>query len=177
MNLANKLTVLRIIMIIPFVIFLLLSYKIAALIIFIIASLTDYIDGKIARHRNEVSNLGKFLDPLADKLFISSAFIIFVQLDELSVKAWPVILIIAREFTINGLRMFALSKGKIIAATYTGKFKTTFQFAAIFLILLMFITGKFRYMAQYIVVLTAVITVYSGFVYLIENKELFKEDI
>lgn len=177
MNLSNKLTAIRMVLVIPFVIFLLQEstmFRVAALIVFIIASLSDCLDGIIARKRNEVSTLGKFLDPLADKLFVSSAFIIFVQLDELSVAAWPVILIISREFIINGFRTFAVSKRKIIAASKMGKFKTAFQLAAIFLVLLMLITRKLEYMAHYIVVLTSLITLYSGFTYLVKNREIFK---
>lgn len=175
MILSNKLTVLRIVLVIPFMIFLLQEsalFKIAALVILTIASLSDYMDGIIARKRNEVSTLGKFLDPLADKLFMFSAFIIFIQLDELSVPAWPVILIISREFIISSLRTLAISKGKIIAASEVGKFKTAFQFAAILVILILLITERYGYMAHYIIVITSLVTLYSGFIYLMKNRDI-----
>jgi CDP-diacylglycerol--glycerol-3-phosphate 3-phosphatidyltransferase len=177
MLLSNKITTLRIVLVIPFVAFLLqesILFKVAALIVFIVASLSDWLDGAIARKRNEVTILGKFLDPLADKLFISSAFIVFIQLNELTVDAWPVILIISREFIINGLRTVAASQGKIIAASSIGKFKTTLQLVAIFLILIILIVQRFEYMANYFVILTSLITLYSGCSYLRKNREILK---
>ena len=130
MNLPNKLTVLRVIMV-PFFVFFMLTdvggaaNKWIALAIFVIASLTDMLDGKIARKYNLVTNFGKFMDPLADKLLVCSALICFVELDKL--PAWMVIIIIAREFIISGFRLVAADNGIVIAASYWGKFKTTFQ--------------------------------------------------
>lgn len=179
MKIATKITLLRILLVIPFAIFLLQKsgmFIFAALIVFGIASLTDYLDGKIARSRNEVTDLGKFLDPLADKLFISSAFIIFLQFDELSVPSWAVILIISREFIINGLRMLAASKGKIIAASSLGKIKTVSQIIAVLLILFILLVKKFEILSFYIILITTIITLYSGIVYLVKNSYLFTED-
>ncbi len=150
-------------------------FKVVSFIIFIIAAFTDYLDGKIARSRNEITDLGKFLDPLADKLFVSAALIIFLYIDELAIQAWPVVLIISREFIINGLRTFASSRGKIIAASKTGKFKTFFQMLAVASILLILVIENFEYMANYIVILTMIITLYSGIDYFIRNMALFKE--
>ncbi len=169
MNLANKLTLLRIFLVIPFAVLLLEEgtvFLVASLIIFSIASLTDYYDGKIARLQNEVSDTGKLLDPLADKIFITAAFIIFVGKDSIYVPAWAVVLIIAREFIINGLRMHISLSRKAFAAQKIGKIKTVVQMTAIFLILIILIIGKFQAAVYYITIGTAIITVYSGFIYI-----------
>ena len=135
MNLPNKLTILRVIMI-PFFVLTLLydggenqTLRYVAAAIFIIASLTDMLDGKIARKYNLVTNFGKFMDPLADKLLVCSALICLVELKEL--PAWMVIVIISREFIISGFRLVASDNGVVIAASYWGKFKTTFQMIAV----------------------------------------------
>ena len=140
MNLPNKLTTLRVIMI-PFFVFFLLwqngenhTFRMIALALFIIASLTDLLDGKIARKYNLVTNFGKFMDPLADKLLVCSALIAFVELGYL--PAWIVIIIISREFIISGFRLIAADKGVVIAANYWGKFKTTFQMIMTILLIL-----------------------------------------
>ena len=142
MNLPNKLTIFRMILIVPFVLLLLggfhqwawftaifggiLAYvDYIALAIFIIASLTDLLDGKIARKYNLVTNFGKFMDPLADKLLVCSAMICLVEMKR--IPAWVVIIIISREFIISGFRLIASDNGVVIAASYWGKFKTTFQ--------------------------------------------------
>jgi CDP-diacylglycerol--glycerol-3-phosphate 3-phosphatidyltransferase len=134
MNLPNKLTLFRVILIIPFVILLLggrLLPSISAysdyiaLVIFIIASLTDLLDGKIARKYNLVTNFGKFMDPLADKLLVCSALICLIDMGR--IPAWIVIIIISREFIISGFRLIAADNHVVIAASYWGKFKTTFQ--------------------------------------------------
>lgn len=140
MNLPNKLTILRVIMI-PFFIYFLLfeggenyTYRMIALALFIIASLTDLLDGKIARKYNLVTNFGKFMDPLADKLLVCSALIGLIELGQL--PAWMVIIIISREFIISGFRLVASDNGVVIAASYWGKFKTTFQMIAVILLIL-----------------------------------------
>ncbi len=131
MNLPNKLTILRIIMIPFFVLFMLLdgganqTYRYIAAVIFIVASFTDLLDGKIARKYNLVTNFGKFMDPLADKLLVCSGLICFVGLGAL--PAWIVIIIISREFIISGFRLVASDNGVVIAASYWGKFKTVSQ--------------------------------------------------
>ncbi len=151
MNLPNKLTILRVCMIPFFVIFMLGPYehwswfyaifgdimeyaRYIALAIFIVASLTDLLDGKIARKRGLVTNFGKFMDPLADKLLVCSALICLISLEAL--PAWYVILIIAREFIISGFRLIASDNGVVIAASYWGKFKTTAQMVLIVLLIL-----------------------------------------
>ena len=137
MNLPNKLTIARVIMIPLFLICLYLNIgcgKYIAVGIFILASLTDLLDGKIARKYNLVTNFGKFMDPLADKLLVCSALIAFVELGYL--PAWIVIIIISREFIISGFRLIAADKGVVIAANYWGKFKTTFQMIMTILLIL-----------------------------------------
>ena len=139
MNLPNKLTVLRVCMIPFFVVMLLLNggenqtYRYIAAAIFIVASLTDMLDGKIARKYNLVTNFGKFMDPLADKLLVCSALICLVDLKQL--PAWMVIVIISREFIISGFRLVASDNGIVIAASYWGKFKTTFQMISVILLI------------------------------------------
>ena len=138
MNLPNKLTIFRCILIVRFVLVLLTELGGAysnwiSLAIFIIASLTDLFDGKIARKYNLVTNFGKFMDPLADKLLVCSALIALIELER--IPAWVVIIIIAREFIISGFRLIASDNGVVIAANYWGKFKTTFQMIMVCLML------------------------------------------
>lgn len=138
MNLANKLTLFRIILVPFFVLFLAYNNVYTcylSLLIFIIAAITDIYDGKIAKERGLETTFGKFADPLADKILVSSAFICFVAMPVLHIPAWMVILIIAREFIITGLRVIAMSKGIVIAASLKGKLKTTFQITTIIVIL------------------------------------------
>ena len=136
MNLPNKLTTFRVILIPFFVFFLLAPYfegygNYIALVIFIVASLTDFLDGKIARKYNLVTNFGKFMDPLADKLLVCSALICLIALDR--IPAWIVIVIISREFIISGFRLIAADNGVVIAASYWGKFKTASQMVTVIL--------------------------------------------
>ena len=142
MNLPNKLTVLRVILIPFFVVSMMIenganqTFRYVAAAIFIIASLTDMLDGKIARKYNLVTNFGKFMDPLADKLLVCSALICLIQLGQL--PAWMVIIIVSREFIISGFRLVAAEQEIVIAASYWGKFKTTFQMIAVVLMILNF---------------------------------------
>ena len=140
MNLPNKLTTLRVIMI-PFFVFFLLwqngenyTFRMIALALFIIASLTDLLDGKIARKYNLVTNFGKFMDPLADKLLVCSALICLIELNAL--PAWMVIIIISREFIISGFRLIASDNGVVIAASFWGNFTPTFQMVSVVLLIL-----------------------------------------
>ena len=175
MNLPNKLTVFRVILI-PFFVVLLLFDITAyddwiALAIFIIASLTDFLDGHIARKYNLVTNFGKFMDPLADKLLVCSALICLVELSR--IPAWIVILIIAREFIISGFRLIASDNGVVIAASYWGKFKTTFQ---IVMICLMIANLESLYLVTQVVMWAALIlTVVSLVDYLIKNRGVMQE--
>ena len=140
MNRPNKLTLLRVVLIPVFVVLLLLeggqndTLRIAALIVFCFASFTDFLDGQIARRNNLVTNFGKFMDPLADKLLVCSALICMIELGQL--PSWYVITVIAREFIISGFRLVAADNGIVIAASWWGKFKTTFQMLTVILLIL-----------------------------------------
>ena len=140
MNLPNKLTLLRVVLIPVFVVLLLLeggqndTLRIAALIVFCFASFTDFLDGQIARLNNLVTTFGKFMDPLADKLLVCSALICMIELGQL--PSWYVITVIAREFIISGFRLVAADNGIVIAASWWGKFKTTFQMLTVILLIL-----------------------------------------
>ena len=141
MNLPNKLTIFRVILIPFFVVFMLAPIcpgyaNYIAVAIFIVASLTDLLDGKIARKYNLVTDFGKFMDPLADKLLVCAAMICLIETGQLA--AWIVIVIISREFIISGFRLVAADNGVVIAASYWGKFKTTFQMIAVVLMILNF---------------------------------------
>ena len=175
MNLPNKLTLFRVILIPFFVLFMLVDItaydKWIALAIFIIASLTDLLDGKIARKYNLVKNFGKFMDPLADKLLVCSALICLVALTK--IPAWIVIIIIAREFIISGFRLIASDNGVVIAASYWGKFKTTFQMVMICLMIadieaISLITTVVMWIAL-------ILTIVSLVDYLIKNKDVMKD--
>ena len=148
MNLANKLTMLRIFLVPLFLIFIAVQDipygTFIATFIFIIASLTDQLDGYIARSRNQVTNFGKFMDPLADKLLVTAALISLVELQV--VPAWATVIIISREFAVSGLRTIAASEGKVIAASMWGKVKTVTQIAAIISLLLQVNVGTSKYL-------------------------------
>lgn len=178
MNLPNKLTILRVIMIPFFVFFMLTDYvgnasKWIALAIFIVASLTDLLDGKIARKYNLVTNFGKFMDPLADKLLVCSAMICLVETKQLA--AWMVIVIISREFIISGFRLIAADNGVVIAASYWGKFKTVFQMLMICL-LIANITA-IALVTQIVTWIAVILTIVSLVDYLVKNKNVMKEDV
>lgn len=174
MNLPNKLTVMRVILI-PFFVAVLLydngssqTMRIVANVIFIVASLTDLFDGKIARKYNLVTNFGKFMDPLADKLLVCSALICLIQLGQL--PAWVVIIIISREFIISGFRLVAADNGIVIAASYWGKFKTTFQMIAV--ILMIFNIPALATVTMIMLVIAVVLTVISLVDYVAKNIEV-----
>ena len=177
MNLPNKLTVLRVCMIPFFVVMLLLNggenqtYRYIAAAIFIVASLTDMLDGKIARKYNLVTNFGKFMDPLADKLLVCSALICLVALKQL--PAWMVIVIISREFIISGFRLVASDNGIVIAASYWGKFKTTFQMISV--ILLIVRIPALTVLTQICVWTALVLTVISLVDYIAKNHKVLTE--
>lgn len=175
MNLPNKLTMFRVILIPFFVLFMLVPItaidKWIALGIFIIASLTDWLDGYLARKYHLVTNFGKFMDPLADKLLVCSALICLIELDR--IPSWMVIIIIAREFVISGFRQVAADNGVVIAASYWGKFKTTFQMIAVCLMIaditaLSLVTTIVTWIA-------VILTVVSLIDYLVKNKDVIKE--
>lgn len=177
MNLPNKLTVLRVLMIPFFVAALLYEHgenqtmRYVAAALFIVASLTDLLDGKIARKYNLVTNFGKFMDPLADKLLVCSALICLIELGQL--PAWMVIIIISREFIISGFRLVASDNGVVIAASYWGKFKTTFQMIAV--ILLIVRIPALDILANICVLIALALTVISLVDYLMKNHKVLTE--
>ncbi|WP_055070950.1 CDP-diacylglycerol--glycerol-3-phosphate 3-phosphatidyltransferase [Clostridium massiliamazoniense] len=195
MNLANKLTLLRIFLVPLFVIFMILDSNyygvIIATIIFIIASITDKIDGYIARSRNQITNFGKFMDPLADKLLVTAALVSLVQLDV--IPAWAVIIILSREFAVTGLRTIAAAEGKVIAASNWGKLKTVFQMLAIILLLIVesikiipsitttimttnLSVALIEYIPLAIFYIAVIITIISGWDYFVKNKGIISTD-
>lgn len=176
MNLPNKLTTFRVVLI-PFFIFFLMTElvpysKWIALAIFCIASLTDFFDGYLARKWNMVTNFGKFMDPLADKLLVCSAIIAFTAMNRM--PAWIVIVIVAREFIISGFRLIAAEKGVVIAASYWGKFKTASQMFMIILFIInidvLFIPG------QVLMYIALALTVISLVDYIVKNKDVMKDE-
>ena len=172
MNLPNKLTLLRVFMIPIFVVFMLVDItpfdKWIALAVFILASLTDLLDGKIARKYNLVTNFGKFMDPLADKLLVCSAMICLVEMH--IIPAWIVIIIIAREFIISGFRLIASDNGVVIAASYWGKFKTVFQMVMICLMIANI--PALRLLTDIVMWVALILTIVSLIDYLWKNKEV-----
>ena len=169
MNLPNKLTLLRIILIPVFLGVLYWGFSGAeyvALVVFIIASLTDMLDGKIARARNLVTDFGKFADPLADKMLVMAAMVWFVEIGQM--PAWMVWIVLCREFAVSGLRMLAADKGRVIAAGWSGKVKTA---ATMVCIVLMFLPIPAVLNTVCIWVIT-VTTLYSGVEYFVKNKDI-----
>ncbi len=178
MNLPNKLTLFRVILIPFFVFFLLAPYfegygNYIAVAIFIVASITDFLDGKIARKYNLVTNFGKFMDPLADKLLVCSALICLIQLE--SIPAWVVIIIIAREFIISGFRLIASDNGVVIAASYWGKFKTAFQMLTVIVLILNIPNKVFIILGTVLIYVSLALTVISLIDYIAKNKDVLKD--
>lgn len=176
MNLPNKLTVLRMIMIVPFVVFMLTDIagdmsKWIALALFVVASLTDLLDGHIARKYNLVTNFGKFMDPLADKLLVCAAMICLVETGK--IPSWVVIIIISREFIISGFRLIASDNGIVIAASYWGKFKTVFQM--IMIVLMIADIAAIQIVTQIVMWIALVLTVVSLIDYLKKNWHVMGE--
>jgi CDP-diacylglycerol--glycerol-3-phosphate 3-phosphatidyltransferase len=190
MNLPNKLTILRIVLTLAFIFFLFLggvSAKVTALAIFILASMTDMLDGFIAKRNNEITDFGKLMDPIADKILVLSAFMIFVGMG--IIPDWMVIVITATEVTVTGLRMFARTRNKVISADATGKHKTVWQVFSILAILIFIILNEAgrryflfwtdRVSAAYkdlifaIMLITVLLTLISGVSYLVKNREVY----
>lgn len=196
MNLPNRLTILRMILV-PFVILFMLpindwtswnefvtslSGHIIALVLFCIASLTDFLDGYISRKYNLVTNMGKFLDPIADKLLVISTFVALVQLNR--IHSFVVVVVLARELVVTGLRLLAVEQGRVIAASVWGKAKTTTQIIAIIWLMLEPIiytanplttaTHTLKIIGDVLVLLSVILTLISGLDYLLKNKEILK---
>jgi len=193
MNLPNKLTLLRIVLTIVFLLFLFahgVACKIIAFIVFAIAAFTDYLDGYIAKKHGLVSDFGRFMDPIADKILTLSAFLAFVEMG--LIPAWMVMIIIFREFIITGIRVMALRKKRVIEASLAGKHKTVSQLAAIFAVLIYIILIEYGHSRNLwtkislnrmdtgifiIMFITVVLTVVSGVSIFMRNREIFYEKI
>ncbi len=196
MNIANRLTVSRIILTFIFMFFLSFPFKgawvlwskVISLLIFILAALTDFFDGLFAKQRNMVTDFGKLMDPIADKILVIAAFAAFVQIQ--IIDAWMFVIIISREIIITSLRLFALNKGKVLSATRSGKHKTLSQMLVIFLILgfivlkevtLTYFTWDpgweqfFRQGIYVLMLLTVALTLYSGLSYLWDNRKIITQ--
>ena len=177
MNTPNKLTIARMILVPFFVLFILTGWggdanRYICLAIFVVASITDWFDGHLARKNNLVTNFGKFMDPLADKLLVCSALICMIELDRL--PAWFVIIIIAREFIISGFRLIAAENGVVIAANYWGKFKTVSQMALI-IVLIMDLGGVWNVAGTVLTWVALILTVVSLIDYIAKNKQVLTQ--
>lgn len=174
MNLANKLTIFRVVLVPFFVLFMLIDFteynRLIAFLLFVIATLTDHFDGAIARKYNMVTSFGKFMDPIADKLLVSSALICLTELGE--VPAWAVIIIILREFAVSGVRLVAADNGSVIAASPWGKAKTVAQMVMIIIYLLNI--SALSLLAEISMYAAVVLTVVSMIDYLVKNKSVIK---
>jgi len=188
MNLANRLTVLRIVFTFVFMFFLFMHglwAKVISLVIFALAAISDFLDGHIAQKRNMVTDFGKLMDPIADKILVLAAFAAFVQMQ--LVDAWMFVIIISREILITSLRLFALNKGKVLSAAKAGKHKTVSQMSVIVLILIFVVLKEamltfftwnpswenfFRQGIYLLMIVTVGLTLYSGLYYLWENRRI-----
>ncbi|ROR22377.1 CDP-diacylglycerol--glycerol-3-phosphate 3-phosphatidyltransferase [Mobilisporobacter senegalensis] len=177
MNLPNKITILRVCMIPFFLIFMLIPSipynQYIAAVIFVIAALSDAVDGHIARKHNLITNFGKFMDPLADKLLVSAALICFVELR--LIPAWIIIIIISREFIISGFRLVASDNGVVIAASYWGKFKTVAQMIMSVLLIVNFDGILFNTAEQILIYASLILTIVSLIDYLWKNRKVLNE--
>ena len=171
MNTANKLTILRVIMIPAFLLVLYLNIPFAdyvALVIFVVASVTDWLDGYIARHYNQTTNFGKFMDPLADKCLVTAAMVWFVEIGQM--PGWALLVVLIREFGVSGLRMIASNQGRVIAAGWSGKVKTASTMVCIVLMFLP-IPAIVNTICVWVIALT---TLYSGVEYFVKNKDVIQ---
>ena len=169
MTTATKITFARVALIPVFMVVLLCGCSWAALIIFAAASLTDFVDGYIARHYNQTSDLGKFLDPLADKLLVTAAMLIFVQWGRM--PAWAVMVVLAREFAVSGLRMVAATKGLVMAAGWSGKVKTFATMVGLCAMMPL----SYGWLDWTVTAVIVVTTLYSGIEYFVQNRAVFKQ--
>lgn len=167
MTTASKITLIRVLMIPVFMVILLTGHNIVALIVFVVASCTDFVDGYIARHYNQVSNFGKFLDPLADKLLVISCMVIFIQWGRM--PAWAVMIVLTREFAVTGLRLVAVESGRVIAAAWLGKIKTASTMIGLCIMLLFSGSTILDWVITIIIVVT---TLVSGIEYFVKNWDV-----
>lgn len=169
MNLANKITMVRVVLIPAFLVVCALDtlpyYNLIALAIFAVASISDFLDGQIARRCNMVTDFGKFVDPIADKMLVTAAMCMFVQWGRMA--AWMLLVVLAREFAVSALRMIAAERGTVIAAAWSGKVKTASTMVCIILMLLIVNQPTLDLVCSWVIALT---TLYSGVEYFLKNK-------
>lgn len=173
MNTANKLTILRVFMIPAFLLVLYLNVPGSnywAMVIFAIASATDWVDGYIARRYNQTTNFGKFMDPLADKCLVTAAMVWFVEIGQM--PGWALLVVLIREFGVSGLRMIASDQGRVIAAGWSGKVKTASTMVCIILMFLPFLPAQVNTLCVAVIVLT---TIYSGVEYFMKNLDVVSQ--
>ena len=167
---ANKITLVRIILIPVFLVLAYLELRWVALAVFIIASLTDLLDGYIARHWHQITNSGKFMDPLADKMLVLSAMCFFVERGQM--PGWVLAIVLLREFAVSGLRMIAVEKNRVIAAAWSGKVKTTCTMVGL---CFMLVFGQYAWINLFVIAVILITTIYSGAEYFLKNKDVFKD--
>lgn len=166
MTTATKFTLLRVLLIPVFMVLFYMGYNVAALSVFIFASLTDLLDGYIARHYNQTSDLGKFLDPLADKLLVFAAMLILVEFGRF--PAWAVMIVLTREFAVSGLRMIAAAKGSVIAAGWSGKFKTASTMVGLCALIVL----SYTWLDLAVMLVIVITTIVSGVEYFVKNGKV-----
>ena len=167
---ANKITMLRVALIPVFLVLCYLNHRIAATVVFILASLSDLLDGYIARHYNQISNFGKFMDPLADKMLVLSAMCFLVEKGQM--PGWVVAVVLFREFAVSGLRLVAAERQRVIAAAWSGKVKTTCTMVGLCFIL---VFTQYEWLNMLVSAVILITTIYSGVEYFMKNKDVFKD--
>lgn len=175
MTTANKITILRMVLVPVMVVLLYCNFPghiYWALAVFVIASISDFLDGYIARHYNQVSDFGKFMDPLADKLLVVSAMMIFVEQGHF--PGWALLIVVAREFAVTGLRLIAVDNGRVIAAAWSGKIKTASTMIGLILMMLIGIPHNVIWLNTVVWIVIVVTTVYSGAEYFYKNRDVLK---
>ena len=167
---ANKITIARIALIPVFLVLCYTNHRIAATVVFILASLSDLLDGYIARHYNQISNFGKFMDPLADKMLVLSAMCFLVEKGQM--PGWVVAVVLFREFAVSGLRLVAAERQHVIAAAWSGKIKTTCTMVGLCFVL---VFTQFEWLNMLVSAVILITTIYSGVEYFMKNKDVFKD--
>ena len=167
---ANKITIARIALIPVFLVLCYTNHRIAATVVFILASLSDLLDGYIARHYNQISNFGKFMDPLADKMLVLSAMCFLVEKGQM--PGWVVAVVLFREFAVSGLRLVAAERQRVIAAAWSGKVKTTCTMVGLCFVL---VFKQYKWLNMLVSAVILITTIYSGVEYFMKNKDVFKD--
>ena len=169
-NIPNKITLLRIALIPVFLVLAYLELRWAALFVFIAASLTDLLDGYLARRYHQITNIGKFMDPLADKMLVLAAMCFFVEKGQM--PGWALAVVLLREFAVSGLRMIAVEKNRVIAAAWSGKVKTTCTMVGL---CFMLVFGRYDWLNLFVIAVILVTTLWSGVEYFVKNIDVFRD--